>query len=243
MRFEHSLTREAILAELPPASLAHDHKRAAHILADEGAPADGYHLPLTQWRVAVAPFLSAVGRGDEARSLLAEEIDVSRRRGAARPLALALRASGILEGGEPGLELLGEAAGLLESSPFRLESARTEIEFGAALRRANRRTEARGHLELGLELAFRCGATPLAARARAELSAAGARPRRLFVTGPQSLTASERRVAELAGAGRSNPEIAQALFVTRKTVETHLGHVYQKLSISNRSELNDALQP
>jgi DNA-binding CsgD family transcriptional regulator len=55
------------------------------------------------------------------------------------------------------------------------------------------------------------------------------------------LTVSERRVAELAAEGQSNPEIAQALFVTRKTVETHLGHVYRKLDIAGRGELGAAL--
>jgi DNA-binding CsgD family transcriptional regulator len=57
----------------------------------------------------------------------------------------------------------------------------------------------------------------------------------------EQLTASERRVAELAAEGRSNPEIAQALFVTRKTVETHLGRVYRKLDISGRGKLAHAL--
>jgi DNA-binding CsgD family transcriptional regulator len=55
------------------------------------------------------------------------------------------------------------------------------------------------------------------------------------------LTASERRVAELAAEGLSNPEIAQALYVTRKTVETHLGHVYRKLGISGRGRLARAM--
>ncbi len=59
--------------------------------------------------------------------------------------------------------------------------------------------------------------------------------------GAERLTASERRVAELAARGQSNPEIAQALFVTRKTVETHLGHVYRKLGVAGRGELGRAL--
>ena len=60
-------------------------------------------------------------------------------------------------------------------------------------------------------------------------------------TGVEQLTVSERRVAELAAAGNSNPEIAQSLFVTRKTVETHLGRVYRKLGISGRDHLARAL--
>jgi ATP/maltotriose-dependent transcriptional regulator MalT len=96
-------------------------------------------------------------------------------------------------------------------------------------------------LHVGLDLAHRCGAERLAQRAAAELRAAGARPRRAVLTGLEALTASERRVAELATGGMSNPEIAQALFVTLNTVETHLRYVYQKLSISTRGQLPAAL--
>ncbi|MGH8720574.1 MAG: helix-turn-helix transcriptional regulator, partial [Burkholderiales bacterium] len=111
----------------------------------------------------------------------------------------------------------------------------------AALRRANRRSEARDALECGLDLAERRGAKPLTERARAELRIAGGRTSDPHATGVAQLTASERRVAQLAAEGYSNPEIAQALFVTRKTVETHLGHVYRKLGISGRTKLARAL--
>ena len=78
-------------------------------------------------------------------------------------------------------------------------------------------------------------------RARTELRAAGGTSSDPYASGVEQLTASERRVAEFAAEGRSNPEIAQALFVTRKTVETHLGRVYRKLDIAGRSELGRAL--
>ncbi len=94
---------------------------------------------------------------------------------------------------------------------------------------------------MGLEAARRCGASALAEFAHAELVTAGARPRRLMFSGAESLTASERRVAEMAAAGQRNREVAQALFVTQKTVENHLGHVYSKLGIVSRSELGAAL--
>jgi DNA-binding CsgD family transcriptional regulator len=80
----------------------------------------------------------------------------------------------------------------------------------------------------------------LAHRARSELRACGARPRRSAVTGLESLTPAERQVADLAAASHSNREIAQRLYVTRRTVETHLTHVFAKLGISGRSELVDA---
>ena len=131
---------------------------------------------------------------------------------------------------------------MLERSPCRLELAESHFALGAAMRRASRRSEAREHLRLALDLAHNRGAVPLAKRAREELTLSGARPRRAVFSGPESLTAGERRVAELAAAGMSNPEIAQTLFVTRKTVETHLGHVYAKLSIAGREGLAELLQ-
>ncbi len=85
-------------------------------------------------------------------------------------------------------------------------------------------------------------ATRLADHAWQELLAAGARPRRKELRGVASLTPSERRIAELAAAGGTNREIAQALFVTAKTVETHLGHAYTKLGISSRLDLDAALR-
>jgi DNA-binding CsgD family transcriptional regulator len=130
---------------------------------------------------------------------------------------------------------------VLARSPARLEHARAFTDLGAALRRANRRSEARGPLDEALALARRCGAHALAERAATELRAAGGRSSKPERGGVEQLTASERRVAELAGEGYSNPQIAQALFVTRKTVETHLGNVYRKLDISGRGELGKAL--
>jgi DNA-binding NarL/FixJ family response regulator len=92
-----------------------------------------------------------------------------------------------------------------------------------------------------LDSAHHIGATGLANRAETELRATGARPRRVLLTGFEALTPSERRIAEFAAKGHSNREIAQALFVTRRTVETHLTHVFQKLTVRTRTELAGAL--
>jgi DNA-binding NarL/FixJ family response regulator len=83
----------------------------------------------------------------------------------------------------------------------------------------------------------------LAERAHEELTATGARPRKIVRAGPEALTASERRVTRMATEGMTNKEIAQALFVTVRTVEAHLHHAYQKLEISSRGELAGALAP
>jgi DNA-binding CsgD family transcriptional regulator len=130
---------------------------------------------------------------------------------------------------------------VLEDSPAELEHARALTDLGAALRRTGKRSEAREPLRAGLDLAQRCHATALVQRAHDELVASGARPRRFLLTGVDSLTASERRVAEMASEGLTNREIAQALFVTEKTVEGHLGHAYRKLDVRSRSELPRAL--
>ena len=144
-----------------------------------------------------------------------------------------------------GLELLNESVALLRDSPAKLELAHSLVELGGALRRAGRRRAAREPLREGLALAQRCGAAVLAEAANQELIVSGARPRRERLAGPEALTPSERRVAELAASGMQNREIAQALFVTTKTVGTHLAHIYQKLGLSGqqaRELLGERLQ-
>ncbi len=130
---------------------------------------------------------------------------------------------------------------MLAGSQARLEHARALVDLGAALRRANQRTEARQRLRDGVDLAQRVGALGLAGRANEEIAATGARPRTVLHTGLDALTASERRVAQLAADGMSNKEIAQTLFVTIKTVEVHLSSAYRKLEISSRAQLDKAL--
>jgi DNA-binding CsgD family transcriptional regulator len=151
-----------------------------------------------------------------------------------------LRAAGLVAGGDKGVALLREAVNVLERSPAQLELARALGDLGAALRRRRQRAAAREPLRRALDLAHRCGAAPLAEHARSELLATGARPRRVLLSGLDSLTASEHRVARMAADGRTNREIAEALFVTQRTIETHLSHVYRKLAINNRSELGRA---
>ena len=191
------------------------------------------------WRSALALVLED---REEALAMARAELEDARIIGAPRTIGIALRTIGMLEGGEEGIGLLQEAVDVLADSPARLEHARSLVELGAALRRANRRVEAREPLREGLDLAHQCGATRLAEHARTELRATGARPRRAQLSGADALTAAERRVAGMAADGMSNPEIAQALFVTINTVEGHLRHVYQKLSISSRTELPDVLR-
>jgi DNA-binding CsgD family transcriptional regulator len=192
-------------------------------------------------RSSAALALLALGERDSARALAQAELEDVRAAGTRRGLGIALRVAGLAEGGARGLELLGESVAVLEGSPALLERARSLGELGAALRRAGRRADAREPLAAALELAARCGAPPLVARVREELNAAGARPRRVWRTGVEALTPSELRVARLAAEGQTNREIAQALYVTLKTVEGHLARAYAKLEIAGRSELPGAL--
>jgi DNA-binding CsgD family transcriptional regulator len=201
----------------------------------------GQNPAFMPWRSQAASALLQLDERDEAHRLVGEELELARTWGAPRALGAALRIAGLVEGGRKGLALLEEAVGVLRESPAKLEHAKACTELGAALRRANRRSDAREQLRHALELATLCGATPLVQRAETELLATGARPRRISLRGVESLTPSERRVAEMAAEGPTNREIAQALFVTPKTVEVHLSRAYRKLGISSRSQLPAAL--
>jgi DNA-binding CsgD family transcriptional regulator/tetratricopeptide (TPR) repeat protein len=202
---------------------------------------DSRNPALIAWRSPAAVALLRLDERDEARRLAGEELALARAWGAPRALGAALRAVGLVQGGKPGLAQLGEAVEVLSGSPAKLEHAKARTELGAALRRAGQRVQAREHLRRAVELATICGAAALAARAETELLATGARPRRIALSGVASLTPSERRVAEMAAQGPTNREIAQALFVTQRTVEVHLTSIFRKLDITSRSELVVAL--
>jgi DNA-binding CsgD family transcriptional regulator len=193
------------------------------------------------WRSWAAEGLRLLDRNDDARSLADEELALARRWGDPHGTGASLRVLGLVEGDEAGIGLLREAVKVLAGSEARLEHARALVDLGAALRRANQRMEARERLQEGVDIARRVGAFGLAARANEEIAATGAKPRKVLETGLDALTASERRVAQLAADGMSNKEIAQTLFVTIKTVETHLSHAYRKLEISSRARLHKAL--
>jgi DNA-binding CsgD family transcriptional regulator len=227
----------------------------------EGAAGDAYRLfaqagrsqtrwigaspPTTQWRTYLALAANALGRRAEARGLLEEEVPAAERFGAPRPLAAALRARATVlagVGAEADAERsLRDAADVLGGSPDDLERARVGADLGDLLLRQGRAEAARELLRPALDLAWACGADALAERARASLVEAGARPRRPELTGARALTPAEARTARMAAEGVTNRELAEALFVTEKTVETHLTAVYRKLNIAGRPQLAAAL--
>ncbi|HKD93942.1 MAG TPA: AAA family ATPase [Gaiellaceae bacterium] len=215
---------------------------ADYLAAGEAVQSIGFENPAElAWRSQAALALLELERPDEALVLAAEEVELSRRWGAPGTLGISLHALGLVQGGTAGEEHLREALAVLEASPNRLEHARVLVDLGAALRRANQRSDARKLLRDALELAEWCGATSLYEQANDELAATGAHRRTVILRGIDALTASEQRVAKMAAAGASNKEIAQGLFVTVKTVEMHLSRVYRKLELGSRTELAGAL--
>jgi DNA-binding CsgD family transcriptional regulator len=197
---------------------------------------------LLPWRSRAALALVALGRTGEARALVHEELEIAEAADIASAIGVAKRVLALATGGEAAIPLLHDAVAILEPASAPLELSRALLDLGAALRRSGQRRAARDPLARALELAHRHAATPLAATARTELLATGARPRREVRSGVDALTPSERRVAELAAAGLSNAEIAAHLFITAKTTEHHLAAIYRKLDIRSRRQLPAMLE-
>ena len=224
----HTLTFRQARGALRVAQHRPDEALADLLAAGEGWQALGVTNPaVASWRTAAVAAYRALGQHDEAAALAAEQLALARKAGRPLTLGIALRVHGDL----------AEAIGVLEASPARYELALALADHGASLRRSGQRTQAREPLLRALDLAERTGAAGLAAEVKRELLAAGARPRRAALTGPDALTAGERRVAALAADGASNRQIAEHLFVTQATVETHLRHAFRKLNITSRADL------
>jgi len=198
------------------------------------------HPRYVPWRSLKAQALDRLGRHDEAVTLAGDELEIARGWGSPGTVGLSLRVLGTILRAD-GIEQLEEACALLERAPARLEYAKALAALGAALRRAGKPTEAREPLRRALELADVCRAQPLVDDIRTEIYATGARPRTTALRGVLALTASERRVADLAAGGQTNRDIAQTLYVTPKTVEVHLSSAYRKLGIASRRDLARAL--
>jgi DNA-binding CsgD family transcriptional regulator len=228
--------RAAVLLALGEPATALEELRELGRRNDAWAPG----AAVVQWRSWAALALLRLDRTDEARELAAEEVAMARAFGAPRGIGVAMRMAALVSDGDR-IEPLEAAVAVLEQAAVPLELARALVDLGVALRHARSPRDARDPLRRALELALRSGADGLASRAREELLASGARPRRTALRGVEALTPSERRVADLAAAGRTNREIAQELFVTEKTVEGHLRNAYDKLEVRSRLELPDAL--
>ena len=211
---------------------------ALTLVVDQGGLGPGPIGTVSPW---VARALIALGREDEARELVDEMLAWVERWGVPSGTAHVLRAVAITRDATEAVDLLEKAAEVVDGSPRRLEQALALLALGSALRRVGRRADARAPLRKAFEVARRCGAARTARLANEELQATGETVRRYTPIGVESLTPSERRVADLAASGMSNRQIAQSLFVTVKTVEAHLSATYRKLDIDSRRRLGDAL--
>jgi DNA-binding NarL/FixJ family response regulator len=230
------------LAELRRAQGRPQEAYEVAVAAGEAAEVAFSYLGYCPWRASAAQSALALGQHDRAGELVHQELERLETTQVLHERIRALRLAGLCEGGQVGLNKLRAAVELGEAHPPRLETIYALIALGSALRRGKQRADARPPLERAFDLARRGGASAPQELARTELAASGIRLTRDALSGPASLTASERRIAQMAAAGQSNREIAGALFVTPKTVEYHLRNCYRKLDIQARRELADALQ-
>jgi class 3 adenylate cyclase/DNA-binding CsgD family transcriptional regulator/predicted negative regulator of RcsB-dependent stress response len=187
--------------------------------------------------------LMRVGRRDDARREIATIVESAERFAAPSRLGLALSAeSRCIQDASEAVSRSDQALSHLRSGPDGAALAEGLANHGEALRRAQQLVRSRAVLAEAHELALACGAHQLAERINAEQRLAGARPRRVALSGVDSLTASERRVADLAVTGASNSEIAGELVLSIRTVEMHLSRVYRKLGVTGRRDLSAALE-
>jgi DNA-binding CsgD family transcriptional regulator len=185
--------------------------------------------------------LQRVGRGADAAPVAAEFIAEAQGKGQPWALARALRCRGLLAGEEAVERWFEEALVAHERTPDAFEAARTRLAYGARLRRMRKRVRAREQLSTAAEAFERLGAQLWLQQADAELAATGERARRRDASTLDDLTPQELRIARLLADGMTTREAAAAIFVSPKTVEYHLSHVYTKLGIHSREELVAAL--
>ncbi len=214
---------------------AHAEACAAGALRDQ----QGRRNPTwTPWRSTAALALTHLGRREEAAALADAEVELAQRFGAPVPIAHALHARAVAEADHAArVARCEQALGVIADVPAVLQRVRLRLELGSALAHLGRRLEARAALRPALADADAVGAVLLAQRARRELAATGLRPRQAAIEGVAALTPRQRQVCELAAAGKGNRAIAQELFLSVKTVETHLAAGYRKLGVNARSDL------
>jgi DNA-binding CsgD family transcriptional regulator len=224
-----------------------DFERAYVAARDAGARYEQWGRPnpsCAGWRGVASLALAHLGRREEAAELAEAELALAERFGAPVAIARAMVARAVSEPDDSErIVICRRALASLEASRAggELESVRLRLELGSTLARLGRRIEARELLRPALADADAVGASRLAERARRELVATGLRPRRAALEGASALTPRQRQIIELAAAGKANRAIAQQLFLSIKTVETHLAAGYRKLGVNTRTDLSAAV--
>ncbi|WP_033313747.1 ATP-binding protein [Streptomyces iakyrus] len=188
------------------------------------------------WQLHLASALASTAP-DRAVRLAREAVQRARHFGAASAIGQALHTEAEVTGGRAALDLYAEAVDHLERSPASYELARALVGYGAALYRNGQPQEAADRLYQGLEAAVHCGAEALADHAREELSAAGLRPLRHVQS--DTLTAHERRVAEMTAQGHPAAVVAKQLRITEQGVKRLLSSVYRKIGTDNTGLATD----
>jgi DNA-binding CsgD family transcriptional regulator len=182
------------------------------------------------------------GRTDLARAAVDRLRDKARATGTDWALGIAARSRALVSEGDDADRAFREAIERLGRTRVRAELARAHLLYGEWLRRENRRVDARAELRRARELFAPMGVAAFAARAGGEQVATGEHARRRTDETRDELTGQQRQIADLARDGLSNAEIGARLFLSARTVEWHLHHVYSKLGIRSRRELGSALE-
>jgi DNA-binding CsgD family transcriptional regulator len=186
---------------------------------------------------------SAARSGASDAATMGLERLAERAQATATDLALGLeaRSRALLSQGEAADQLYRESIARLGRCRFAPDLARAHLLYGEWLRREGRRTDAREQLHAAHDMFARIGMDAFTERARRELLATGEKVRKRTADALGDLTPQEAQIAKLARDGHTNPEIGALLFLSPRTVEWHLRHVFQKLGISSRRQLRIAL--
>lgn len=209
--------------------------------ADRRAMALGWGAPgMRSWTADYAEALLEVGRIDDAAEVVDRWEADALRLGRPRVLAQVTRCRGLIAAARGAVD---EAVALIEEAVAQHDEvgdpfgrARAQLVLGITLRRARKKRAARDAIEAAVEGFEELGASTWMERARSELGRIGGRTRQ------EGLTPAERRVAALVAEGRTNQEVAAALFLGERTVASHLTHIYAKLGIRSRTELASKVQ-
>jgi DNA-binding CsgD family transcriptional regulator len=215
----------------PDASVRH-HEEQAAALRERGI-AD---VDLSPAPELVDAYLR-LGRADDAAETATAFLAEAEAKRQPWVLARAARCRGLLAGSDDLETHFEQALELHERTPDGFETGRTRLAYGARLRRARKRVRAREELRAALAIFDTLGAQPWAEQARAELAATGETARRRDTSTLDELTPQERQIARLLAQGKTTREAAAAVFLSPKTIEYHLRHVYRKLGIGSREEL------
>jgi DNA-binding CsgD family transcriptional regulator len=211
----------------------------AALAAAQQAGEDPHELVFSLW--AAVELIEAAARSgvpEQAAGALEQLFDSTRASGSDWALGIEAYARALLSEVETAERLYRNALDRLSRTRVRLPIARAHLIYGEWLRRENRRTDAREQLRAAHQMFVTMGADGFAERAARELRATGERVRKRSTETPSQLTARETQIAQLAGDGLSNPEIAAQLFMSRRTVEYHLHKIFKKLDISTRNQLH-----